>query len=389
MLIRIIILSLTLLLSGCIDNTPIIQKETPEITHDGKSSIQRNGELAVKKGKLCNATGDPVQLRGMSTHGIQYFDEFFQNEKLFEALGSADGWRADVVRVSLYAREGGYEDDPIYFTSQVDRIVEAVTKHGMYAIIDWHQLHPGDPLMDMDNAKVFFEHMASTHGNKKNVIFEICNEPNSSGAFDDDWNEIPLGYTVTWNNHIKPYAEEIIPIIRNHSNNIIIVGTPEYGSAPQKVIGNELQDSNVMYSMHFYADSHGESVRESLEQAIDANLPLFITEFGTQNYAGEGQNNFRETERWLNLLNEHSISWCNWNASNDWRSGAVFKLFENSSDSVMMARYAGEWWTMPYEDSIHLANAPMTSFNSVSDYSDTSKMKEAGKWIFEKIKYRN
>lgn len=347
-----------------------------------------NGDLIVKNGKLADPEGRPVQLRGMSTHGIQYFDDFYQGEKMIEALGSEDGWRADVVRISLYAREEGYEDRPDYYTAQVDRLVQSVTEKGMFAIIDWHQLHPGDPNMDKDNAKKFFTHMAQKHGANKRVIFEICNEPNSSGAYDDDWNEIPLGYEVTWSRHIKPYAEEIIPIIRKYSNNVIIVGVPNWGSEPNAVIGDELRFSNVMYSMHFYAGSHGSYERQNLIKAVNAGLPIFITEFGTQNSAGEGANDFEETERWFEFMDEHSISWCNWNFSNDWRSGAVFKTYVKSSDSALIAEYGGEWWKMPDGVKETLENAEEVSFERVEDYCDKSKMKEAGVWIMEKIRNR-
>ncbi len=391
---QILILIFTLLIFSCSSDdivSPETKTETETETETGTGTgtdSLTNGNLIVKNGKLCDTLGNPVQLRGVSTHGIQYFDEFYKDEKMFQALASSDGWDADVVRISLYAREGGYEDDPVYYTEQMDRLINSVTDNGMFAIIDWHQLHPGDPNLDKANAKKFFTHMAKKHGSNKDVIFEICNEPNNSGAFDEDWNLSQLNYIVTWDYHIKPYAEEIIPIIRKYSKNVIIVGTPEWGSKPDDVIGNKIDDPHVMYSMHFYAGSHFSDMRSNLERAIDADLPLFITEFGSQNYAGEGANNFYETEQWLDLLDEHSISWCNWNYSNDWRSGAIFKTYENSSDSAMIARLEGNWEDMSEADSTYLRNAPAVTFNSVEDYYDESKMKEAGIWIKNKIRNR-
>ncbi len=379
MKIQVILLCATLLLFSCSEDVMIQTKP--------KNNLP-NGNLIVDNGVLSNPEGSPVQLRGVSTHGIQYFDEFFQDEKMIKALGASDGWNADVVRVSLYAREEGYEDNPAYFTKQVDRLVKSVTDNGMFAIIDWHQLHPGDPNMDKENAIKFFTHMAQKHGSNKDVIFEICNEPNNSGAFDENWNEIPLDYNVTWSGHIKPYAEEIIPIIREYSNNVIIVGTPEWGSAPDEVIGDELDFSNIMYSMHFYAAEHKEYERANLQRAIDADLPLFITEFGTQNAAGEGENDFAETEKWFKLLDENNISWCNWNYSNDWRSGAIFKTYVNSADSALIVEHKGEWWDMPADVKETLENAEEVSFTSVEDYYDESKMKEAGVWIKDKIRNR-
>jgi len=51
---------------------------------------------------------------------------------------------------------------------------------------------------------------------------------------------------------------------------------------------------------------------------------MFITEFGTQDYAGEGANDFAMSQRYLDLAASKKISWVNWNFSDDHRSGAVF-----------------------------------------------------------------
>jgi endoglucanase len=338
-----------ILLIGCISNDDT--KPLNEDTIPFQQSFIKNGKLHVENGKLRNSAKKAVQLRGMSTHGIQYFDDFY-TENAIKAL--ATGWKADIVRLSLYAREGGYEDDPEYFTQRVSDLIDLATENNLYVLVDWHQLSPGDPNLDKENAKKFFTDIASKYGKYDNVMYDICNEPNNEGAYDDDWNEIPLGYTVTWTQHIKPYAEEIIPIIREYSDNVIIVGTPRWASRPDDVIGHELSDSNVMYSLHFYAsDAKGEA-QGYLQDAIDAKLPIFITEFGTQNSAGEGANDFVSTRKWLDILDKNDISWCNWNYSPDWRSGAVFET--------------------------------KASLENIEDYSNRDNIKESGKWIMDEIK---
>jgi endoglucanase len=348
------------------------------------SAVSRHGEISVSNGKLVNSEGISIQLCGMSTHGLNYFDNFYTKNAI-KALGSSDGWRADILRVSLYAREGGYEKNPSYYTERVDSLVEWASAEGLYVLIDWHQLAPGDPNLDIENAKIFFEHMAMTHGSKPNILFDICNEPNSDGAYDSNWEEIPLGYTVTWNNHIKPYAETIIPIIRKYSDNIVIVGTEQYSSRPDLVIGNELSFDNVMYAMHFYAASHGATFRNYVTQAVNAKIPVFVTEFGTQNYSGEGDNSSSESNKWLSLLKTHKISWCNWNYSNDWRSGAVFKTYVNESDSLLYAENDGQWWNMSSEDQQTLSRAERVEFSSVEDFYNRSNMKEAGQYIMDQL----
>jgi endoglucanase len=185
----------------------------------------------------------------------------------------------------------------------------------MYAIIDFHQLSPGDPMSNLDNAKTYFEHMASTHGSKGHVIYEICNEPNGSG--------------VNWA-RIKTYADQIIPIIRKHdTKSPILVGTPGWsslgvsGGGPwTDIANNPVSDANALYVFHFYAASHGDSYRNAVT-AASARLPLFVSEFGTQTASGDGNNDWNSSRAWMTLMAQKKISWVNWNFSDDNRSGAV------------------------------------------------------------------
>ena len=52
---------------------------------------------------------------------------------------------------------------------------------------------------------------------------------------------------------------------------------------------------------------------------------MFVTEFGTQKYTGDGGNDFARAQQYLDLMASKRISWTNWNWSDDKRSGAVFK----------------------------------------------------------------
>ncbi len=109
----------------------------------------------------------------------------------------ANDWGADILRISLYVQEGGYDTDPAGFTAQVSRLIDEATERGMYALVDWHQLDPGDPNNNLAKAKTFFTAIANAHKNKNNIIYDVCNEPNG----------------VTWA-RIKTYADQIIPVIR-------------------------------------------------------------------------------------------------------------------------------------------------------------------------------
>lgn len=324
-----------------------IQSQTP---------VEKYGDLQVIGANLCDSAGNPIQLRGLSTHGLQYFNEIYE-EDAFASI--AQNWNADVIRLANYVNEGwgthgNYLNYSDYWKSRIDTLVNYAVKYNIYVIIDWHMLVPGDPNAYLNEAKDFWTYMSMNHGNKDNVLFEICNEPNNDSTYDSNWNSISYVNGVTWKNNIKKYAEEILPIIRNNSDNVVLVGTENWALRPDLVIGEELSFDNVMYSTHFYAGDHKENYLNYLKIAIDSGLPLFVTEFGTQKADGNQENDFNSSDIWLNFLDSNKISWVNWNFSNDFRSGAVFK-----------------------KDA---------SLNSLESYSDTSNMKEAGIWIYKRLR---
>jgi endoglucanase len=279
----------------------------------GTTPVEINGQLSVCGRTLCNQFGNPIQLRGMSTHGLQWYGwGRCVNADSLAAL--ANDWGADVLRLSLYVQEHGYESDPLGLTAQVDTIVDRLVGLGLYAIIDWHMLDPGDPAYNLERARTYFSHMARTHGSRPNVIYEIANEPNG----------------VSWSG-IKSYAQEMIALIREYDpDGIVIVGTPDWssfgvsgGGGPEDVLADRLSEANVMYTFHFYAASHGQEYLGALATAADS-LPVFVTEWGTQDYSGDGSNDFANGQRYLDLLASKKISWTNWNFSDDELSGAAF-----------------------------------------------------------------
>ncbi|XVV06923.1 glycoside hydrolase family 5 protein [Actinosynnema sp. CA-248983] len=298
-----------------------------------------NGQLKVCGVKLCNRHGKPIQLRGMSTHGIQWYARCVKSQSL-DAL--ANDWKADVLRISMYIQEGGYETNPRKFTDMVHGYIEEATKRGMYALVDWHQLSPGDPNHNTARAKTFFKEIANRHKNKTNIIYDIANEPNG----------------VSWS-RVKSYAEQVIPVIRAEDpDSLVLVGTHGWatfglsdGKNPQEVVNNKVNASNVMYTFHFYAASHGSAYLNTLSRVAD-QVPVFVTEFGTQEASGDGRDDFTQAQKYLNLLAAKKISWVNWNFSDDERSGAVFK--------------------------------PGTCAGT--SFTGTSKLKPAGVWVRDRIR---
>lgn len=271
-----------------------------------------NGQLKIVGTQLCNESGQSIQLKGLSSHGIQWFGGCLTSASL-DAL--VNDFKANVLRISLYVQEGGYETDPVGFTSKVNQLIKQASDRGIYAIIDWHILTPGDPNYNLDRAKTFFSDIINANKGRKNLIYEICNEPNG----------------VNWAT-IKTYADKIIPVIRAlDPNTVILVGTVGWsslgvsdGSTSQDIIRSPVNFSNIMYTFHFYAASHRDEYLNALDRASDS-LPIFVSEFGAQDYTGDGANDFVMTDRYMELMARKKIGWTYWNFSDDSQTGPIWK----------------------------------------------------------------
>jgi len=286
----------------------------------GTTPLAINGQLHVCGTNLCNQYNKPIQLRGVSTHGLQWFPSCYNTASL-DTL--ANDWKADVLRIAMYVNEDGYVTNPSAFTAKVNDLVDQAEARGMYAIIDFHTLTPGDPNVNLDNAKTFFKNVATRNANKKNVIYEIANEPNG----------------VSWD-QIRTYANQVIPVVRAaDSDAVVIVGTRGWsslgvsnGSSSAEIVANPVNFPNIMYTFHFYAASHTDTYRNEVRNAA-TKLPLFVTEWGTTSATGGGTVDIQSSTAWLDLLDSLKISHVNWTYSDANESSAAFKAGTCSGSS--------------------------------------------------------
>ena len=282
--------------------------EAPSV--DDSTPFGQHGALHVENGKLTGADGNTVQLYGMSTHGIAWFPQYI-NYDSFRTL--RDDWNTNCIRLAMYTAEyGGYcaGGDKEQLKQLVRDGVSYATELGMYVIVDWHILSDCDPNQNKDEAIAFFREMSEAFADNDNVLYEICNEPNSGTSWDS----------------IKSYAEEVIPVIREQKPDaVILVGTPTWSQEIDKAAASPLTFDNVMYTLHFYAGTHKDDLRNRLETCAQNNLPVFVSEFGMCDASGNGANDFDSTTKWLDLLNKYQISFCCWNLANKDESSSVFK----------------------------------------------------------------
>lgn len=269
------------------------------------------GALSVEGTKLVDDNGNGVLLKGISTHGLAWYPDYV-NEDCIRQL--KEEWGVNVFRLAMYTAEyGGFcsGGDKESLKALVKDGVKYATDNDMYVIIDWHILSDGNPNTYLEDAKGFFEEMSEEYADYTNVLYEICNEPNGGTSWSD----------------VKSYAEEVIEVIRkNDEDGIILVGTPNWSQYVEQAAADPIEGyDNVMYTLHFYAATHKEDLREAMVRAVEAGLPIFVSEYGICDASGNGGIDEYQANQWVELLNQYQISYVAWNLSNKSETSAVIK----------------------------------------------------------------
>ncbi len=286
---------------------------TPSVTDDDTGlRVSVRGQLQVNGTYLCDASGTPITLRGISTAGIAWFPHLSTKEYM-QTL--RDEWNISVFRIAMYSYEGSdsYVNNPEWNKKKVCELIDAAIDLDLYVIADWHILADGNPQTYQTQAIEFFTYISERYAGVPNILYEICNEPNGN---------------ISWNGNIKPYAEAVIPIIRAASPDaVIIVGSPTWSQDVDQAAQNPLAFDNIMYSLHFYANTHKEWLRDKAMVAISKGLAIFATEWGTTDASGSGYVNTASSDEWLAFFEKHGISWCNWSLCNKAESSALLLPF--------------------------------------------------------------
>jgi len=272
-----------------------------------------HGKLHVKGAKLMDEHQNICQLKGISTHNISLYPEYV-NEACVAQL--TDKFEMSAFRIAMYSAEAdevkGYADGDDAHREKLEKLVlesaEICAKLGIYLILDWHILLDYDPNMHTDMAMRFFKNVCPALKKYDNVIYEICNEPN----MDTTWAQI------------TNYANQVIPAIREiDPDKVIIVGTPVWSQRVDEAAKAPLSYPNLVYTLHFYADTHKEDLRNLMVNAIKDGLPVFVSEFGICDASGNGPINEEETRKWIDLMNEYDVSFVLWNLSNKDETSAI------------------------------------------------------------------
>jgi endoglucanase len=254
------------------------------------SAVEKHGMLSVRGNKIVDKTGAPVRLRGMSLFWSQWMPQFW-NADVVSWL--KNDWQSTVVRAAMGIEHGGYLENPLVETARMEAVVDAAIAAGIYVVIDWHD-HKAEE--HLEQAKAFFDEMARKYGSYPNVLFELYNEPTQQ----------------SWPGIIKPFHESVIPVIRQHTKNIIILGTRLWSQEVGEASEDPVVGDNLAYTIHFYANTHRQSLRNKVSTALANGVPVFATEWGTCDATGDGTLDLGETQAWLKFFEENHISDANW-----------------------------------------------------------------------------
>jgi endoglucanase len=271
---------------------------------NAQTVVEKHGQLAVEGSRIVDKDGNPVQLRGMSFFWSQWIGKYYNYETV---KWLRDDWDCTVVRAAMAVGQDGYATNAVAEKAKVIAVVDAAIDLGIYVIIDFH-------VHDAENYKTealaFFEEMAQRYKDYPNVIYEPWNEPT-----DQPWATV-----------IKPYHEAVIEAIRRHDpDNIVVCGNRTWSQRVDEAAANPIDDDNVAYTLHYYANTHKQGLRDTAKKALDLGAALFVTEYGTTDASGDGFVNEAESKLWWAFLDQHKISHLNWSVADKNESSAALK----------------------------------------------------------------
>ena len=257
--------------------------------------VELHGHLKVEGGQLKDESGDPVQLKGVSSMWLNWEDDGFA-ENATALRWMRNNWKLSVIRAAMGVEpEGAYLSDPDKAKQQVYTIVDNAIDAGVYVLVDFHAHQAYN---HQSEAVAFFTEVSEKYSGVPNVIYEPFNEP--VGV---EWAEL------------KPYHEAVVKAIRKKDAEApIVLGTPNYSQEVDKAARDPLDGVNLLYTLHYYACTHTGWLRQKAEAAISQGLALFVTEWGATNADGglDGAVCLDQAQLWDDWVNNHKISWAAW-----------------------------------------------------------------------------
>jgi endoglucanase len=272
------------------------------------SPVARYGQLKVQGNQLVDQSGNPVQLKGVSSTWLNQESRPYA-ENLAALRWMRDNWNLSVVRAALGIGEpGAYLTNYKPGLAQVTQMIDNAIELGVYVIVDWHAV--GTDLY-LPEARAFFSQIGQKYGDRPNVIYEPFNEPTK----------------LSWSDVLKPYYAAVVATIRGlDPDNLIVLGTPQWSQLVSQAASDPVGGSNLLYTLHFYSCTHTAWLRATGDTALGQGMALFVTEFGATAADG-GRDGL--------VCADEATSWFDWMAQND-ISGTAWKLDACTDSSCIL-----------------------------------------------------
>ena len=302
---------------------PAAEAWQPPTSIDPNTPVGIHGQLRVQGTNLVDASGNPVQLKGISSMWLNWEDRYSTSKAGLQWM--RDNWNVTVFRAAMGVEpEGAYLSNPDKALAQLRQVVHNAIDLGVYVLIDWHDhnahMHP-------EKAVEFFTQIAGEFGQYPHVLYETFNEPEQ----------------VDWATQIKPYHEQVVPAIRSRDpDGVIILGSRQWSQRVDEAAANPVIGMNLMYTVHFYACDHRDAQRAEAQTAYDAGLALFVTEWGATPADGGASNPTvcaDDAQAWHDWMNERSVSWAAWKLDGCGDSSCLF----NSDNAPADGGWTDQW----------------------------------------------
>lgn len=255
--------------------------------------VKKHGKLSVKGVQLTGEHGNAAVLNGVSYGWHNWWPRFYNKESV---KWLATDWKCLAVRAAMGVDpKNGYIDKPDWSKEKIEAVIQGAIEKDIYVLIDWHS-----HTLKLEEAKVFFAEMATKYGKNPHVIYELYNEP-----VKDSWKQV------------KEYSIELISTIRAiDPDNIILVGSPHWDQDIHLVADDPIVGfSNIMYTVHFYAGTHGKFLRDRCDYALKKGIPIFISESAGMEASGNGPINYTEWQNWIDWCETNKISLISWSVA--------------------------------------------------------------------------
>ncbi|MET0794535.1 MAG: glycoside hydrolase family 5 protein, partial [Polyangiaceae bacterium] len=269
----------------------------------GPTPVELHGQLQVVGSELRDASNNKVQLKGVSSMWLNWEDTGYA-ESLPALEWMRNNWHLSVIRAAMGVEPAGaYLTNPEAAKKKLTTVVDNAIAAGVYVIIDWHDHHALDHQAE---SLAFFTEMATKYAGVPNVLYEDFNEPTNDPTI------------TTWA-QIKPYHTAVVSAIRGAgSNGIVILGTSTWSQDVDVASQDPLVGANLMYTLHFYACTHGPGLINKGKAAMERGLALFVTEWGATNADGglDGEVCQAKAQVFLDWMEPAGISWTAWKLDN-------------------------------------------------------------------------